>query len=69
MDRIGDWKFISTKDGDEPIRAARLLPKRLKQLYPETGSYKHSMKRTIVIQGVKRSEPKISDPEANESPF
>jgi len=67
MDRIGDWKFISTKDGDEPIRAARLLPKRLKQLYPETGSYKHSTQRTILIQGIQRAEAKTSDSEANES--
>ena len=65
-DRLGEWKFINTKDGDEPIRAARLLPKRLKQLYPEAGSYKHPTQRTILIQGIQRAEGKISDPKANE---
>ena len=69
MDKVGDWKFTFTKDGDEPVRAARLLPKRLQQLYPETGSYKHSVKRTVMFKGIQRAEPKTSGPEANEIPF
>ena len=58
-----------TKDGDEPVRAARLLPKRLQQLYPETGSYKQSVTRRTLIQGIQRVETKTSGQEANEIPF
>ena len=65
MDKLGEWKFTYTKDGDEPVRASRLLPKRLKQLYPETGDGLHSVSRRVILKGIKRSNPNSLDTRAN----
>ncbi|WP_115120524.1 DUF5906 domain-containing protein [Synechococcus sp. UW105] len=70
MDRIGDWKFISTKDGDEPIRAARLLPKRLMQLYPDIKPDRATTSdRRVLVYGIKRVGANTTDLGANECPF
>lgn len=70
MDRVGDFKFAFTKDGDEPVRAARLLPKRLQQLYPETKSERStSTHRRVVVYGIKRVEPNTTAADANEIRF
>ena len=59
QDKFLDWKFIETKDGDEPVRAARLLPKRLKQLYPDTRSKRATgSDRRVLIHGISRSAAK-----------
>ena len=70
MDRVGDWKFIPTKDGDEPVRASRLLSKRLKQLYPDTRSERATgTDRRVLIHGISRSEAKHQKSEAKNYVF
>ena len=34
LNRSGDWEHVKAKDGDKPVLAARLLPKRLMLLHP-----------------------------------
>ena len=69
-DKLGEWKFTYTKDGDEPVRAIRLLPKRLKQLYPEIRCDRAtSSDRRVLIHGIKREESTSTEGEANEVPF
>ena len=34
LTHLGTWTFIPTHDGDEPVKAIRLLPKRLNALFP-----------------------------------
>ena len=67
LGNFGDWKFIYTKDGDEPVRSIRLLPKRLKQLYPGIKSKKaKTSDRRMRIHGIKRVGTSPENREPNE---
>lgn len=59
MDRAGDWKFIETGDGDKPVKASRLLPKRLISLHPSLRREQETGKsRNVLIYGLHKDGAK-----------
>lgn len=68
--KIGEWTFINVGDGDEPVRAARLLPKRLKRLFPSLSiERKDPMTRQKLIGGLSvGTEPTIEPTEVKTDP-
>ena len=69
--RYGDWEHIETGDGDKPVKAERLLPKRLIGLHPslrkvrETGQARRTLIYGLIKIGPKsdtKSEPNEEAP-------
>lgn len=48
------WVFIPTKDGDEPVRADRLLAKRLQALFPSVRRARHTQSRRWLLFGMRK---------------
>lgn len=54
MDRTGDWVHVETGDGDKPVKAPRLLTKRLTQLAPSLKKERGpAPERRAVIRGLR----------------
>ena len=50
-----EWEYVDFNDGDKPIRAERLLPKKLIQLYPSLRKGKDTGKaRNVLIYGLSK---------------
>ena len=54
LDRSGDWQHVDAKDGDKPVLAERLLPKRLIGLHPSLRKERERGKsRNLQIWGLR----------------
>lgn len=57
LNAAGDWVHIPTDDGDKPVLAPRLLPKRLKLLHPEIKVVRSTDgRRRTLLYGLRQRE-------------
>jgi putative DNA primase/helicase len=70
INRCGDWEHIETGDGDKPVKAERLLPKRLLNLHPCLRKTRNNgPERRTLINGLARNGAKYgskSEPNTEE---
>ena len=58
------WIFIPTNDGDEPVKASRLLPKRLNALFPTVrGERSLEGHRRMLLYGLRKKVGVVVTPE------